>query len=158
MSDFWSRCLPTGKALLTVLFLGLGIGDPSLERWQNPSYLQLRVQAYTKSPLFYCSQQKILSVGSRKAPWGRPPFAWDSLQRGGSGLAEQEGWSDASAASHGRSPSPPGPVGRVTAGRAVGRVFPRHSPAPPEAACRSISSLAKSWCLKSEHEAALIKI
>lgn len=71
---------------------------------------------------------------------------------------KQEGRSDASAASHGSSLSPPGPVGRVTTVRALGRVFPRHSPAVPAAPCCSISSLAKSWCLKSEHEAALIKI
>lgn len=67
-------------------------------------------------------------------------------------MTKQEGSSGTSAASHGSSPSSLGPVG------ALGRVFPKHSPALPEAPHRSISSLAKSWRLKSEREAALIKI
>lgn len=100
---------------------------PNLEHWQNPSYFQLRVQAYSRSPLLYCSKQTIISVDSCKTPWERLPFAWDSLPRGGSGLMKQEGWSDTSAPSHGSSLSLLGLVSRVTTACALGRVFPRHS-------------------------------
>lgn len=48
--------------------------------------------------------------------------------------------------------------GQGDSGACFGKGLPKAFPAWPEAPRRSISSLAESWCLKSECEAALIKI
>lgn len=71
-------------------------------------------------------------------------------------MMKQEGQSNASATSQSSSLSPPGLVGSDSGG-ALGRLFPRCSPAPLEAP-RRIPSLATPWRLKRECEATLIKI